>query len=326
PVVLGNGTVAIMLALEALVPARGEVIIPSFTFAATANAVAWAGFEPVFADIDPETMTLDPDAVAEVIGPQTVAVMGVHPFGGLCDIEGLDRLATEHGLIVLYDSAQAVGVRRNGRPVGHFGAGESFSLHTTKVLPVGEGGVVTSRDPEAADRIRQTRNFGLGSTKAVNGLNGKITEFSALLGLRALEVLDQHLAVRRRAAAEMKRRLDGVPGLHWQTIRSEVETNVQNLALRIDADAFGLDADEVAAALSHDNIMARRYFNPCLHQLPAFVECRRGDVSQSELVTTQSLCLPIYSDMTDGETAVVAEAMIGLHQHAAAVRARLDTE
>ena len=195
PVVVGNGTVAIMLALEALVPPGGEVVVPSFTFAATANAVTWAGYTPVFADIDLQTLTLDPASVERVIGPKTVAV---HARASV-------RRPVRHR-----GTGNAGGRTQSPRAL-RFGAGGWYSLPAKagwrircrrdvqppiqrKVLPVGEGGVVCSRDTEAADRIRRTRNFGLGSAEAVNGLNGKITEFSALLGLRALDTLDEHLA------------------------------------------------------------------------------------------------------------------------------------
>lgn len=320
PAVVGNGTVAMMLAFEALLPrAGGEVIVPSFTFAATANAVLWAGFEPVFADIQPATMTLDPEAVEALIGPRTVAIVPVHPFGGLCDIAAFDRLAADYRLTLIYDSAQAVGVRRHGRLVGGCGQAETFSLHTTKVMPAGEGGIVTSNDPGVADRIRKSRNFGLGGSGAICGLNGKITEFSAVIGLRSLDRLETNLFNRRKAAAEIKRMLEPVPGLSWQHLPPAVETNAQNLALRIDADAFGLDADQLAAALRFDNVNSRRYFNPCLHQLPLFAACRRGDMATSELVTSQCLSLPVYSDMTAEEVEVVADAVAGLHDHADAV-------
>lgn len=325
-VVVGNATVGLMLALQSMEIGGGEVITPSFTFAATSDAIVWAGLEPVFADIDPNTLCLDPLAVEKLIGPQTGAIMPVHPFGGFCEVESFKALAQKYNLKLIYDSAQAVAIYYKEQPAGIFGDAEVFSMHATKVLPAGEGGFISTLHADLAERIRSTRNFGLNNRNYLPGLNGKITEFAARLGLAALETLSQHLTRRAHIYQYLFESLKDLPGLLWQQVSPNVQSNYQNLIVRIEANEFGLSADELAVALRYDNITTRRYFSPCLHQMPVFSKYRRGPLLHSELVTTQSISLPLYSDMTEIEAEIIANAIHLAHEYAKPIKEKVQLQ
>jgi dTDP-4-amino-4,6-dideoxygalactose transaminase len=323
-VATANGTLGLILLLKAL-GARGEVVLPSFTFAATAHAADWAGLRPRFADIDPETWTLDPGAAARACTRETAAILPVHVFGLPCDADALSAVAREAGVPLLFDAAHGFGAGWRGRAVGGLGDAEVFSFHATKIFGVGEGGAVCTDRSEWRDGVAAGRNFGLepdGDCR-VAGTNAKMSELFAIIGLRALEGFEGRLARRRRAGERLRERVGKLPGVTLQRLPESAEPNHQNFAVLIDRDRFGLDADEVRAAMDAENIMTRRYFHPPLHRMACYRDAGAGALPETDRVADRVLCLPIYNDMTDEEINAVAGALERIHDARKAVAARL---
>jgi dTDP-4-amino-4,6-dideoxygalactose transaminase len=262
-----NATVALEITIRAL-ELTGEVIVPSLTFIATAHALQWQQITPVFCDVDEETLCIDPRAVEALITPRTTGIMGVHVFGRPCDVEALQEIATRRRLKLLFDSAHAFACSQGSRMIGGFGQAEVFSFHATKFLNSGEGGAVVTDDDALAAKIRLMENFGFVGYDAVAyiGTNGKMTEFSAAMGLTSLESLDEIVARNRANYDAYRRALAGLPGIDVLVYDERNRSNYQYLVLRVDAARAGLGRDELIKILHAENVLARRYFYPGCHK------------------------------------------------------------
>lgn len=319
-VAMCNGTLTLVLALRSM-KLKGKVIVPSFTFCATVHAVVWAGLEPVFADIDPHTFNITPATVEAVLSPGVSAIMPVHVFGSPCDITGLESLAKMHGLKLIFDSAQALGSTYEGRPLGSFGDLESFSVHATKILPTGEGGLITTNNDELAESLRCARNFGFSQEHDCSqpGLNAKMAEFPAAMGIEGLKILDRALANRRRLAKCYRERLSHIPGLSFQSISTQGETNWQNFAVLVDEAAFGLSREHLSTALKAENIFGREYFYLPVHRMSAYANLhsvRLGKLPVTDWVSDRVLCLPLYSDMSQRTIEKVCGTIQDIYENA----------
>ncbi|MEV0370840.1 DegT/DnrJ/EryC1/StrS family aminotransferase [Streptomyces sp. NPDC050636] len=292
-----NGTTA----LEVLCRARGlsgEVIVPSFTYIATVHALQWQGLTPVFADIDPETGTLDPDHVQQLITPRTSGIVGVHLWGRPCRVDALQRIADDHGLALLYDAAHALGCELDGRAVGGFGDGEIFSFHATKFVNAFEGGAVATNDPELAERVARMRNFGFGPGREVLtcGTNAKMNEISAAMGLTALENIDEIIAANVLRHDHYQAGLAGIPGVRLRTPGTGEHNNHQYVVMEIDSTVTRVHRDELLTTLHAENVFAQKYFHPGVHRTPAYAQ--RPDVHQplplpgTEALAERVLVLP----------------------------------
>lgn len=266
-----NGTSALRLMVRAC-GLEGEVLVPSFTFVATAHALLWEGLTPIFCDIDPESLTLDPSACAAAITPATRAIMGVHVFGRTCLVEELGALAARHGLELLFDAAHGFGCDRKGVRVGGFGRAEAFSFHATKIFHTFEGGGVATRDGELASRLRSMRNFGFVGYDRVEslGINAKMPEVCAAMGLANLSVLEATLAATRATWEAYRAGLDGIPGLSLRSLGPDRESHGHYVIVEIDEPGFGLHRDQLLATLAADGILARRYFYPGVHAMEPY--------------------------------------------------------
>jgi dTDP-4-amino-4,6-dideoxygalactose transaminase len=319
-VTLANGTLALVLALTGL-KLTGEVIVPSFTFSATAHALHWAGLKPVFADIDPHNFTLDPQAVDAAITPQTSAILGVHVYGHPCNIEGLQTIARRHELTLLFDAAHAFGSGYDGQKIGGFGDAEIFSFHATKLLATGEGGAIATTHPQLATYLTMARNFGdpgQGNTQFC-GLNAKMQEFNAIIGLENLRTIDEQIKNRRHYAHFLIEQLSQIPGLRFQRVSPRARVNYQNFAIIIDEAEFGLSRDQLHQALAAENISSRQYFYPPLHLHRAYAvyrETYRGRLPITEAVAGRVLCLPFYSVMSEDVLDGICLAVESIHRHA----------
>lgn len=269
-VAMCNGTIALEIAIRAL-GLSGEVIVPSWTFVATAHALYWQGITPVFADIDPATHNLDPDAVRQMITPRTTGIIGVHLWGRSAPIDELQRIANEHGLKLMFDAAHAFGSTYRGQPVGRFGACEVFSFHATKVFNTMEGGAVMTDDDDLAEAMRLMRNFGFkGYDNVIHpGTNGKMIEVCAAMGLANLDTLDDIFCENRRNHAAYKRALADLPGIRVLDYGAEEINSHHYVVLEID-DRFGASRDEVISALHAENVLARKYFWPGCHRMQPY--------------------------------------------------------
>ena len=263
------------LALELLIAAldlKGEVIVPSFTFAATAHALARNSITPVFCDIDPSTFCIDPGAAKQLIGARTSAILGVHCWGQPCDIDGLEQLTREHHLKLLFDAAPALGCTFRGRPIGTFGSGEVFSFHATKFVHAFEGGAVTTDDGELASKLRLMRNFGLGKDDEglLLGTNAKMTEISAAMGLTMLEAFERVSAANYANYLAYTECLTHIPGVSLLTWGAEERLNYQYVVALVDAGEAKLHRDTLQRILAAENIHTRRYFYPGCHRLEPY--------------------------------------------------------
>jgi dTDP-4-amino-4,6-dideoxygalactose transaminase len=268
-VVFCNGTLALELLLDAL-QLEGEVILPSFTFVATAHAVVRERLIPVFCDIDPITHHLDPQAVERSITPRTAAILGVHLWGRGCDVDSLARIADAHRLPLLFDAAHAFGSSIDGRMIGTFGVAEVFSFHATKFVNSFEGGAVTTDDGALAQKLRLSRNFGFADydTVIALGTNAKMSEISAAMGITSMESVNAYLAANAANHAAYEEALSSLEGIRFVTGGS-ASSNLQYVVIEIDP-ACGLTRDTLLEVLHAENVFARRYFYPGCHRMEPY--------------------------------------------------------
>ncbi|MBN1584554.1 MAG: aminotransferase class I/II-fold pyridoxal phosphate-dependent enzyme [Anaerolineae bacterium] len=266
-----NGTVALEIAARALSLA-GEVIVPAFTFVATAHCLQWQQITPIFCDVDPRTHNLDPRQVERMITPQTTGIIGVHLWGQPCNVEALTYIADRHDLILVFDAAHAFGCSHDGRMIGNFGQCEVFSFHATKFFNTFEGGAVTTNDDELATKIRLMHNFGFAGLDSVIyiGTNGKMSEVSAAMGLTGLESLDDFIAVNYQNYQHYQEGLDQLQGLCMLTYDEAEKQNYQYIVVEIDERQAGISRDCLVEILHAENVRARRYFYPGCHQMEPY--------------------------------------------------------
>jgi dTDP-4-amino-4,6-dideoxygalactose transaminase len=270
-VAICNGTVALEIAIRAL-GLRGEVIVPSFTFIATAHALQWQKITPVFCDIDPRTHTLDPDRVEQMITPRTTGIIPVHVFGRPCEVDALSEIAARRGLKLLFDSAHAIGCSCRGRMIGGFGDAEVFSFHATKIVNSLEGGAVVTNDVELAQKVRLMKNFGFTDYDRTDyvGTNGKMNEISAAMGLTNLESLSDFIAVNQRNYKQYRQELSGLPGLSLMGYDEGERHNYQYIIVEIDEAVTHVSRDQLIKLLHAENVLARRYFYPGCHRMEPY--------------------------------------------------------
>jgi dTDP-4-amino-4,6-dideoxygalactose transaminase len=266
-----NGTIALEIAIRAL-ELKGEVIVPSFTFVATAHALQWQEITPVFCDIDPATHTIDPFCIEKMITPRTSGIIGVHLWGRPCDIESLEEVAAAHHLKLLFDAAHGFGCSHKGRMIGSFGNAEVFSFHPTKFFNTCEGGAIVTNDDALAKKIRFMKNFGFAGYDNVIyvGTNGKMNEFSALMGLTNLESLDDFISINRENYQVYRQELRDLPGVRIITYDHREKCNYQYIVLEIDETITRVTRDQLIDMLHAENVLARRYFYPGCHRMEAY--------------------------------------------------------
>jgi len=309
-----NGTIALLVAIRAL-DLRGEVITTPFTFPATPHALAWTGVTPVFADIDPVRLTIDPARVEALITPRTTAILGVHVYGVPCDVEALAAVAARHGLRLLYDGAHAFGVRCGGRGIGTFGDATMFSFHATKLFHTAEGGAIACADAALRHRIERQKNFGIAGQELVEcvGINGKMNELQAALGLSVLAGMDVEIDQRRAILAIYQERLGGVRGLTLMPELPGVENSYQYCAVRIDGSRFGRSRDEVQQTLKTYNVFARKYFYPLCSDYDCYRDLPSADpacLPVARLAASQVLCLPLYGSLEPSAVCTICDIML----------------
>ena len=324
-VAVASCTTGLMLALQAL-EARGPVVMPSFTFSATAHAAVWAGGRPVFADIDHASLTLDAaDAAGRIAGASTL--MATHIYGTPCRVEQIDEIAGEVGVPVVYDAAHALGSSRNGQPIGGFGAAEVFSLSPTKVAPAGEGGLVSTRRADIADRVRLARNYGNPGDYdcRVAGLNARMSEFHAAVGLASLNDLPRRVARRNEQVQAFRDRVNGLPGIRIPTVDEADVSTFKDLTLVVDEQEYGLDVPQLGAALAAEGADTRRYFYPPVHRQQAYAHLTapQPPLPVTDELAPRVLTVPLWTQMSDHTVRRLADLVVRLHESAGVVRRAL---
>lgn len=269
-VAMCNGTIALEIAIRAL-GLTGEVIVPSWTFVATAHALHWQGLTPVFADIDPLTHNLDPDAVRRMITPRTTGIIGVHVWGRAAPIAELQAIADQHQLKLMFDAAHAFGSTYDGEAIGRFGECEVFSFHATKAFNTMEGGAVTTNSDDLAETMRLMRNFGFkGYDNVIHpGTNGKMIEVCAAMGLANLDGFDEVVAINRRNYTAYRDALSSIPGITVLEYTAGERNSHHYVVAEVDK-RFPASRDDVVAALHAENILVRKYFWPGSHRMQPY--------------------------------------------------------
>lgn len=321
-----NGTAALMLVARAL-GLEGEVIVPSLTFVATAHALAWQGITPVFCDVNPRTLTLDPDRVEELIGPDTSGILGVHLWGTACDVEGLAEVASRHGLKLVFDAAHALGCSYGGRLLGRFGDAEVFSLHATKVCNAFEGGIVATQDDALADRIRAARNFGFVDYDRVvtYGINAKMPEPNAAMGIVSLESLGDFVSVNRQNHQRYRQQLSEVAGVALRESDPNETWNHHYVVAEV-GEGAGIGRDHLWKVLWAENVWARRYFYPGCHRMEPYRSVQAGVGARlpvTEAALERVLSLPTGTATDTHVIDVICDLVRFAIENAEAIRCRI---
>jgi dTDP-4-amino-4,6-dideoxygalactose transaminase len=305
-----NATVALEIAIRAL-GMKGEVIVPSFTFIATAHALQWQEITPVFADIDPVTHNLDPVAVERMITPKTSAIIGVHVWGRPCAVDSLTQIARRHNLKLLFDAAHALACSHGGKMIGNFGDAEVFSFHATKFLNTFEGGAILTNDDQLNAKVRLMKNFGFAGYDNVIylGTNGKMNEVSAAMGLTGLESLPAFVAVNRRNYDCYRKELSEIPGVELLAYDGRERGNYQYVVAEIDPERAGVCRDELVKVLHAENVLARRYFFPGCHRMEPYRSLFPNAgvlLPNTERVASRVLVLPTGTAVTENNVRTIS--------------------
>jgi len=311
-----NATIALVTALQSL-RITGEVITTPYSFVATAHSLMWNGIKPVFVDIDPATLNMDPARIEAAITPQTTAIMPIHCYGTPCDVDAIQRIADDYNLKVIYDAAHAFGVRRQEggalRSVLNHGDLSVLSFHATKVFNTFEGGAIISPDARTKQRIDHLKNFGFvnETTVVATGINGKMSEFNAALGLLQLQHVERAIA-RRRAIDDLYRELlGGLPGLRLLARPQDATANHAYFPVLV-GPGFGLARDALYQRLREHGVMARRYFHPLISDFPMYrglPSARADGLPVASAAAAQVLCLPIYPALDDADVHRIADVV-----------------
>ncbi|HSO73333.1 MAG TPA: DegT/DnrJ/EryC1/StrS family aminotransferase, partial [Blastocatellia bacterium] len=278
-------------------------VVPSFTFMATASALVWAGLRPVFADVDFHTTNIDLASAEAAITPDTSAIVAVHNFGNPADLEALQSLADRTGLKLICDAAHGFGALYKGKPLGPQADAHVFSLSPTKLVIAGEGGIVATNDGELADRVRMGREYGNNGRydSAFPGINARLPEFNALMGFHSLLRLEAAAHRRNAIASLYHEALGALPGIAFQQVQEGNRHSYKDFSITVDADAFGLSRDNLAAALEAENVDTRKYYDPPVHRQTAYASFASTSalLDNTELLAARSLSLPMWSEMSD---------------------------
>ena len=326
-VAMCNATVAQEIAVRAL-GLRGEVIIPSFTFVATAHALQWQEITPVFCDVDPATHNLDPAKVEELITPRTTGIIGVHVWGRPCAIGALSEVAQRHRLKLMFDAAHAFGCSHRGRMIGNFGQAEVLSFHATKFFNTFEGGAVVTNDGELAAKVRLMKNFGFAGYDNVIyiGTNGKMSEVSAAMGLTGLESLDEFVGANRRNYEAYRDGLGALPGVQLIAYDETERCNYQYVIVEVDEAVCGISRDDLVGILHAENILARRYFYPGCHEMEPYRSYFPHAgllLPETRRLTQRVMSLPTGTAVGPAEISGICQILRLVMSHAPQVRERL---
>ena len=319
-----NATIAQILMLKAM-GLQGEIILPSFTFIATAHACIWQGLTPVFCDIDPDTLMIDPVKAESLITDRTCAILGVHLFGNVCNIPALERVCRKHNLKLIFDAAHAFNCSLGDRPVGGFGEAEFMSFHATKFFGTFEGGAIFTNDSDLDSRIRSKRNFGFSGYDDVRslGINGKMCESSAAMGLASLPDIPAREKTLRRGYELYKSRLSKIPGVSVLNVGEQGRSNYHYVVVILDPLVFGVSRDNLVDILWKENVIARKYFYPGCHLMDYYQKNNKGgciSLPITEDLSTRILCLPSKLQKPERDIAKMANLLQTVHDNAGRIQ------
>lgn len=307
-----NGHFAIEMSLQAL-NLQGEVITTPFTFASTTHAIVRNGLTPVFCDIDPITYCIDPSKIEALITDRTCAIMPVHVYGNICNVEEIQRIAKKYGLKVIYDAAHAFGVKYKGKGVGNFGDVSCYSFHATKVFNTIEGGCVCYHDEDFGKTLWQLKNFGIHGPERVDGIgaNAKMNEFCAAMGLCNLKHVDTEILKRKTVVERYRAHLENIDGIQLSPIQKDVQPNFAYFPIVVNEKVFGSSRNEIFEALATIGVGARKYFYP----LTSSFDCFHGKFNMMDTpvavhISKRVLTLPLYADLSLDDVDVICRKIL----------------
>ena len=311
-----NGTLALIIALQVLRITR-EVITTPYSFVATTHALWWNGIKPVFVDIEPEHCNLNPEKIEAAITPKTTAIVPVHVYGNPCNVERIQEIADTYGLKVIYDAAHAFGVEENGNSILNYGDLSVLSFHATKVFNTFEGGAIICHDEKIKKRVDYLKNFGFTDeiTVVAPGINAKINEFQAALGLLQLKYIDKAIEQRKKIANYYRENLEDIKGIRFLEDIESVKHNYAYFPIFVDEKEYGMKRDELYEKLKEHNIYGRRYFYPLISQFSPYKgldSAKPENLPVAERIAEQVICLPIYPDLDLEKVKVISAIIISL--------------
>lgn len=315
-VAVSSATSALLLTEKAL-ELTGEVIVPSFTFSATVHSLIWNGLTPVFVDCLPHTYNLNPILVENAITDKTSAILAVYIFGNPPDISRLEEISKRYNLKLIFDTAHGFGAKYQGKLAGGFGDAEIFSLTPTKIITSGEGGLITTNDTNLAQRLRLLRNYGNEPDYDCQwiGLNARMLEFSAILGLKSLEKIEEAIDKRNYLAFQYQRHLSSLDGIQFQQIDINNRSTYKDFSILIESEKFGLNRNQLALALKAENIETRKYFYPPVHLQKAYQYLcpDENDFQVTIAISSSILCLPFYTCMEENDLDRIVSAIFRIY-------------
>lgn len=313
---MANGHLSLELGLQAM-NLKDEVITTPFTFASTTHAIVRNGLTPVFCDIDPVSFTIDTTKIEELITDNTCAIMPVHVYGNVCNIEEIERIAKKHDLKVIYDAAHTFGVKYKNKGIGSFGDASMFSFHATKVFNTIEGGAVCFNDESLGKELYKLKNFGIKNQTEVDGIgsNAKMNEFQAAMGLCNLKHVDEEIAKRKIIVERYRHNLDNIPGIQLNPIQDNVQSNYAYFPIIVDEKVYGSTRNEISDELAKHNIFSRKYFYPLTNTF----DCFHGmfDVKQTPIalhISKRVLTLPLYADLDLSDVDRICEIILNMRR------------
>ncbi len=306
---VSNGTIGLILAIKAL-DIKGEVITTPYSFVATANSLIWNNVKPIFIDIDPKTLNLDPKKIEASITPNTRGIMPVHVYGNPCDVIAIETIAKKYSLKVIYDASHAFSVECHDRSILNYGDLSVISFHATKVFNTFEGGAIISKDEETKNRIDHIKNFGFTGETTLGhiGINGKMSEFNASIGLLQLKQIDDNIKKRKNIDEAYRKTLKDIPGISCLTYSNMQRGNYSYFPIFVDNN-YSLTRDQLYDKLKKNNIYGRRYFYPLITEFPIYNEFKNAvcnDLFIAEKVASQVICLPIFDAMGVNEVKFIS--------------------
>ena len=304
-----NGTIGLVVGCQSL-RLSGEVITTPFTFPATPHVLTWNNVQPIFCDIDPISMNIDPDKIESLITPKTTGILGVHVYGTPCDVFGIQEIADRYGLKVVYDAAHAFGTEIDGVGIGNFGDLSMMSFHATKLFHTAEGGALIFREENLKKRVDLLKNFGIKNEEEVimPGINGKMNEIQAALGLSVLKYVERERERRQEIISLYKNCLKGLSGISFIPETAGVKSSYQYFVIRICEKQFGCSRDSVYQQMSAYNVFPRKYFYPLCSSYPCYKylpSARAENLPVANKVVTEVLCLPLYGGLSDIEVETI---------------------
>jgi dTDP-4-amino-4,6-dideoxygalactose transaminase len=314
-----NGTLALITALQAL-RIRGEVITTPYSFVATTHALWWNGIKPVFVDINDKDCNLNPEKIEAAITPETTAILPVHVYGNPCNVSKIQQIADMYGLHVIYDACHAFGVKINGNSVLNYGDLSILSFHATKIFNTFEGGAIICHDDKMKKRIDFLKNFGFAdeTTVVAPGINAKMNEFQAALGLLQLKYVNEIISKRKLIAECYRSKLSGIEGIRYLDADINVKYNYPYFPVFIDEKKYGKSRDQLYYNLKERNIYTRRYFYPLISQFPSYrglPSACSNNLHVAENIANEVICLPIYPDLEDENVSKIINNIRELNIH-----------